>query len=100
MRIVKLYFGEGKVNLKKTKFIFFNTIMLIVLALLGMLFIKGTNESSAGFYNYLFCLFGTLVYFWCIWSWYKNKKGNFMSVYYFFVSSISVYVRGNPCFLC
>ncbi len=89
--------------MKKTKFIFFNTIMLIVLALLGMLFIKGTNESSAGFYNYLFCLFGTLVYFWCIWSWYKIRKEIlcpyiiFLSVAYLFMFGQSMlFVLGIP----
>lgn len=82
------------VHLNKIIFIFFNTVMLIVLTLFGILFIKGTNNSTAGFYNYLFCWFGTLFYFWCIWSWYQIRK-EILCPYIIFLSIAYLFMFGQ-----
>lgn len=72
--------------------------MLIVLALFGMLFIKGASEFSYRFYNYLFCLFGTLVFLWCIWSWYKIRK-EILCPYIIFLSAAYIFMFGQSMLL-
>ena len=84
--------------MSKAKYVFFNTIILIALALLGTLFIEGADESGYKFYNYLFCLFGTLVFLWCLWSWYKLRK-EILCPYVIFLSTAYVFMFGQSMLL-
>src|SRR5690554_5764770 len=86
---------SAKINFVKFKLVTFSIIVFSFLFILGVLFANSlSSEKTYEFYNHLFCCFGTTVYIWGLWSWFKLKK-ELLCPYVFFFSVAFVFMFGQ-----